>query len=744
MSYSSLLSGFKNASLNDSLKPLWSIDFEDNDAILTWFKETIDALKDTQLARAEVMLRNRDFYASIQSLASQGRRTRPEGEQTSERFSRVVVNQIYDLTEHWVSQMVRFSPAIAVIPPNTEYNDRIAAKMSKAFIDYLFYVNDIDDILEDCARQARLFGEAYCFVEWNKKKGDYAPGVLEAEELAIKVPLLDSEGNQVYGADQQPLYIDNKPKVGDVDYNVVLPWHVWVQPKDKWKDVEWIVKARPVDADTLKAEYPDNAEDIDAHGTDHRYSVDYMTADAKFNEVLVFEIYHKSTEYLDKGKYIKLIPGVILEQGDLGYSHGELPVCRLTNIDLPGELHGASFFQNVLLLQVVLNNLYSLAYTNISLGSHLYWLVPTGGGVDVSKLRNSASVIKFSGSTAPRIETFKTVGTEIFKLIEIVEQRIASISGRQPISQGIVPPGVEAGIAMTFLEEQENQRANVDIKKHNAFIKKLARMSLAVAGDKYEQGDGRTIRIVGKNNAFSIKSLENAKLGGPYDIRVQRTTALSESKSGRLSQILALEGRFPGMLPREHVLDMLDLANDQKYYDMATVAVQAAEHENEQMLEGIVALAPEEYEEQIVHWTSHVKQIQSSSFKNDVPPEIKQIFFDHIEAHEFWMFKKMGNPAFAQRMMTLEGFPAISISVPQPPPIAGETPPETAQPMEGQPPINNELAPEPTDVGEPVVEEPPVEQTDAPTSPEPEPENLKKQRFRIRRENDGSAVVDIE
>lgn len=696
----------------DSVKPLWAVDLENEDEVLKWFKCAIDTLKDDQVERAEVMLRNRDFYASIQEIAT-GKTGIPrdrEGKPLVDKFSRVTVNQVYDLTEHWVSQMTRFAPAIAIIPPNSEYNDRIAAKLSKAFIDYLFYVNDVDDILEDCARQCRLFGESFCFVEWNAAKGDYAPEVGEASALGFRVPLVDAEGSQVNNSDGDPLFIDNKPKVGDVEYDVVLPWHVFVQPKDKWKDVEWIIKVKAVDADYLKAKYPEKAEFIDANSTDYEYSVDYLQADTDFNEILQFEIYHKSTEFLDKGRYIKLIPGCILENKDLGYSHGELPVVRLTNIDLPGQLHGASFFQNILLLQVVLNNLYSLGYTNIALGSHLYWLVPVSGNVDVGKLRNSASVIKYQGTTAPRIESFKTVGPEIWKLIEMVERKISSISGRQPISQGVVPPGVEAGIAMTFLEEQENQRANVDIKKHNAFIKKLARLSLAVCGDKYKEEDGRTIRIVGKNNVFSVKALDVAKLGGPYDIRVQRTTALSESKSGRLSQILALEGRFPGMLPREQILDMLDLANDQKFYDLATVALQASDHENEIMLEGDAVQPPERYEEHIVHWQSHVKFIQTRSFKEDIPPETKQLYFDHIEAHEYFMLEKAQeqtvSPVFIQKLQTLEGFPLFSLVMPTvqaeapgigipPEPGAGPQP----MPPEAPPPVNEGTTPEPTDGG---------------------------------------------
>lgn len=718
MSYGSLLQGFNSYADNyDTISPLWTISLEDDEEILKWFKLAIDTLRDRQVARAEVMLRNRDFYASLQdiSLTKTGIPRDREGKPIVDRFSRVTVNQIYDLTEHWVSQMTRFAPAIAVIPPNSEYNDRIAAKLSKSFIDYLFYVNDIDDILEECARQSRIFGEAFCFVEWNEAKGDYDPSIREANALGIRVPLLDGDGNQIKSVDGEPLFIDNKPRVGDVDFDVVLPWHVFVQPKSKWKDVEWIIKVKAVDADLLKAQHPDKSELIDSKATNHEYSIDYLTANTNFNEVIQFEIYHKSTEFLDKGRYIKLIPGAILENRELGYSHGELPVCRLTNIDLPGELHGASFFQNILLLQVVLNNLYSLAYTNIALGSHLYWLVPLSGNVDVKKLRNSASVIKFNGTVAPRIESFKTVGTEIFKVIEMVEQKISAISGRQPISQGVVPPGVEAGIAMTFLEEQENQRANVDIKKHNAFIKKLARMSLAVCGDKYKAEDGRTIRIVGKNNMFSIKALDVAKLGGPYDIRVQRTTALSESKSGRLSQILALEGRFPGMLPREQVLDMLDLANDQKYYDLATVALQAAENENEIMLDGNIVEAPEQYEDHIVHWNTHVKFIQSRSFKEDVPREIKQLYYDHIMTHEFFMFEKgkepTVSPIFIQKLHSLEGFPLFFIVAPvQPaPPILPEnqTPPQGQVPPE-LPPNNEEIMPEPTDPGALAPEEDPT------------------------------------
>jgi hypothetical protein len=320
-----------------------------------------------------------------------------------------------------------------------------------------------------------------------------------------------------------------------------------------------------------------------------------------------------------------------------------------------------------MLLQVMYNNVASIAYTNLALGAHLYWLVPAQSNVDIQKLRNQSSVIKFNGGLAPQIARFQTVGDEMFKALDFIDRAIQRTGAIQSTSRGEPPAGIEAGVALAFLEEQENQRANTDIKKHNSFIKKLARFSLATAGAFYNADDGRTIRIVGKNNLFSIKALDVAKLGGPYDIRVQRTTALSESKSGRLSQILALESRFPGKLPWEQVADMLDLANDQKFYSLATVAVQAAERENEMMANGEQIPAAERYEEHLVHWYSLAKYIQSASFKEDMPDDRKQLFMEHGMSHEFWMWEKAKeNPVFQAKLVQLENFPSFTSSPMQP------------------------------------------------------------------------------
>jgi len=218
--------------------------------------------------------------------------------------------------------------------------------------------------------------------------------------------------------------------------------------------------------------------------------------------------------------------------------------------------------------------------------------------------------------------------------------------------------------------------------------------------------------VVGKNNQFSIKALDVAKLGGPYDIRVQRTTALSESKSGRLSQILALEGRFPNLLPREQVLDMLDLANDQQFYDLTTVSIQAAEYENEQMGEGVAVEPALDYEDHLLHLEVLLKYMQASSFKEDMPPERKALFNLHGMSHEYFIHKKMVNPLYQAKVMEqFPGFPFFSVPGQIGTPLAmGQGPGgmsammngNGAPPMDAGPPgPDQSTQPEPLPSGEP-------------------------------------------
>ena len=114
----------------------------------------------------------------------------------------------------------------------------------------------------------------------------------------------------------------------------------------------------------------------------------------------------------------------------------------------------------------------------------------------------------------------------------------------------------------------------------------------------------------------------------------------------------------PDLLSNERWLDLLDLADTEKMNSLITVAVRAAESENEDMMAGRPVGDPEEFEDHIVHWKVHTKAMQERTFKEECPPEYRQKVMEHIAIHEFLMVEKArANPLFQAKLAELALFP---------------------------------------------------------------------------------------
>lgn len=282
------------------------------------------------------------------------------------------------------------------------------------------------------------------------------------------------------------------------------------------------------------------------------------------------------------------------------------------------------------------------------------------GAAKVESMGNAMTAVTFRGPVPPSIVNFQPNSPESYTYRDRILAEMQQISGEHGISRGDPPPGVRAGIALQFLEEQERKGRNTHIVKHNDFILRVARKSIGVFADYAKPDDGRMLRILGKNNQYSIYSLRDTKLSGPYDIQIQNATAFSESYAGRISQIIELQQNIPGLLSREQIADILEFGQAEKFYDIATAANRSAEAENEEMLQGRDVKDPELFENLIVHWKAHMIAIQSRYFKDSVPVDIQQKFFVHILATETLMEEQAANnPGFAQQLMTLPEFPAF-------------------------------------------------------------------------------------
>lgn len=674
------------------LCPLWSLnDITNEDEFLKWGKQATNVCFAYYNNYFKVQMDNLLVFKGVHWLnqAKYSNKFLDRNRVVTRTSPKVVINHLYDFVEQWVSRLTRFRPAVKVYPNNAEYKDKQDAKIAQFVLDHIWYVNNIDEITQEFARQAKIFGESYLYILWDKNKGDLDPEYLKVKQEKLnqadpRIPLVDDTGSQVIGVSGDPLFIDRAVKIGDLSYEIDAPWYTLDMPCTNPKNIDWTIRWKRVDVDLLRAQYPNQADKIKSSkpiDVFNRYELDIGKLD---NETIVYELWHRCTEMLESGRYIKWVDGAVLENTNLPYSHGQIPRVKFTDIDVPDEIRGMSFFQQLFPVQHQINACASLIFKALVLHTHPKIVMPDGA-CEITQLLNESTVVTYQGAVPPTLMTNNPVSQELFQYLEKLERTAEKLSGVFTMSRGQAPSGVRAAKALRVLEEQEDKRGYItSIKYNQAAIVENAKMTLAVAGDFYNDDQGRLARIVGKGNRHMIVKFEKSNLAKPYDIRLEQTTALSKSPSARIDEISELQNtRFDPNAPftREQFFSLLDFDNVEEFKDIATRAVECANSENEDLLDGKPVIPPSPDEDLIQHWLIHRQPMQSREYKDSgyYPDTAKQAHREHLLATEYLMWSKAfgtmlnpgGNPLFKQKMLMMcPEFPVVF----SPPPMMPQMP----------------------------------------------------------------------
>lgn len=625
------------------IKPIW---FENShktpEKILAWFKDTLPTLEKINRDRICTQVNNLawfngDWEAALnRGVVRKGKRDKP----IPRRTIPFVVNHLYDLLEQRIARLSRFKPAVTILPANDEHRDRVSSQFAELILKQINRLNQFDTKLQETERWNAVYGEMYLDIEWNPKIGDK-----EKDEET-----------------------EEEKRIGDVEYSLCPPMFKLLEPKRKYQDVRWCIEIHEIiHVEEAKRKYENKKIKEDDSQKIFDFETGLEIGSKRAKEVIIYRIIYKPDEFLPDGAFITLTKDQVLEKKKkYPYSHGDFPFERITDIDVPNELYGVSALKHIKPIQNNYNKMTSLLMRNLFLTAHPKILMPEGAA-KIESMGNSATVISFKGPIPPKVVTFPASPAEAYGFKDSLRSEMEQIYGIHGVSRGEPPPGIRAGIALQFLEEQEQQRANANIVKHNDFIVRVNKKAIAIAGDYYKTGKdaGRLVRILGESNQFETDTLKEVQLSGPYDIVIQNSTALSESKAGRIQQVIDLATNLPGVFDEKQITDMLDLASPDKFYDVATAALRAAEAENEKMLRGSDVSPPEAFENHIEHWKSHLIEMQSRHYKENVPKKSKELFKDHVMGHERLMIKDaLKNFELGQQIRTLTGFPVFYAPTP--------------------------------------------------------------------------------
>lgn len=671
-------------------KPIWMMDLnspkEEKD-ILDWLNAQLAYLQNENTDRIREIKHNLARYKGIQYQALDTRSGNRDRENERAKFSpKMVVNLLANMTEQRVAQLIKFKPVVQILPQHDEIQDKTSAKIAKSFLDYIQQVQKYEIKNMRAVRIAKITGEGYLDIVWNPKAGKKHPD-WDPEK---KAKLLDEKGDPVKNAAGEDVMIDDPVHVGEVEYHVLVPLYLFFEKKNSYEESNYcfIIRRRPTAE--LKKKYPSKAQQINPEVAKTYYSLEKMQDERLVNETFEITFQHKNNEFMPNGRTIVFTKDVILENGPNKYDHGDFSFERIPDIELPDEQHAVSFFSRVKGPAAQFNNLTNAIIRNQMLTAHPKWFVPRGT-VKVESLGNDITVVQYQGGVPPTLGQQNPTPAEVFNFRGMLRDEIAQLSGVGDVLRGDPPAGITSGVALTFVAEQERQIANADIVNYNEFARRTAQKTLQVCAQFYDKSDKRTMLILGKNAAWVSAEFEPSVLASPFDIRIQNSSALPDSKAARMQSILDFAKQWPQMFPQEQVVEMLDLGQTEKFLTDGAAAARSAEAENEYILDGKQVEEPKEFEAHVVHWQVHFKAMQDSSFKK-MPPERQTALQEHLMTTEMLIFEQAKkSPAIMAALAANPYFPVFYTPEPPPPPVPmgpdGLPLPPEAIPPEGGPPV---------------------------------------------------------
>ncbi len=609
------------------IKPWWNFDLISKPAeeeLHRALKKAHEDLEIYQKSRKDVMLQHLGLYKGIhlnlKNLrdipARQSRLYREtRGSASDISFNKMTVNHLRDVTDSAVARIATTKPAATVIPNHSsEFSDKAKAKVTKMWLDSFSYENNIDALRRKAQQHATIFGESWTQILWDDQKGDVIRGLDDVAKMGAKVTVMDDEG--------KTHAVSQAEKTGDVGLKIILPFRIFMEPvaSQDFVDVAWLMHEEWEYLTEVRLAYPEVKDKIKPEkDNDEDYFPD-STEGREQQKVQVITLWHKSTRELPDGLKIKFTVDTILEKGDNTFTHGQLPFERLTFLDVPGELNGGSPYTDLKELQSSINQLYSIMIRDRSLASPK--LVVPAGTIDPNANKtNKPGIIEYKGGVPPTWQVPNMVSNDILIMIDRLEATFEKLSNTSGTRRGDSLPNVEAFKAFGFFEEQATKRDSTQIAKHRDYLERLYLKILVTAAQFYSKDDKRIIKIIGKHNQYLLKSFDVDDLTHSYDIRVQTTSALPDTKGQRIQTVIELSQAYPTLFTQEKIVDMLDLSTPDAFFDQATAAVNAAEQENDMMMSGKEVQQPQNFEDLLLHWESHLKQFSDPSMKETLPED---------------------------------------------------------------------------------------------------------------------------
>lgn len=514
----------------------------------------------------------------------------------------LAVNHIHNIAKIMLNMITATRPTMQARSVNTDYKSLVQTKLANGLLDYYMRDKRLEEYLKKAVEYAIVLGSGYIKLEWNATMGEVYDF---NEDLGVEI------------------------REGDLEFVNLSPFDVFFDSNREDKRHDWMVARSFKNRFDIAAKYPEFKDKI--LGLETKSQMTQFTSFSFHSDetdlIPVYEFYHKRTESVPDGLYhLFLSEDITLLESPMPYR--QLPIYCITPGEYLGTPYGYTPMFDLLGIQDAINSLYSTILTNQTAFGVQSIMVPQGANISISELSGNLSVIEYNQALG-EIKPLQLTSTppEIFKMIEILEKNMETISGVNSVSRGNPDPNLRSGNALALVQSMSLQYVSGLQQSYVTMIEDLGTGIINTLKD--HASVPRIATIVGKNQRTYLEEFTGDDLSAVNRVIVDIGNPLARTTAGRVEMA-------------EQLLQMGAIKTPEQYFtvintgqlDVMTETTQSqlflVKAENERMVKGepVSAIFTDEH---ALHIKEHASVLSDPALRFD--DELFKRVTGHIQEH---------------------------------------------------------------------------------------------------------------
>jgi len=636
---------------------------------------------------------------------------------------RMVINHALSVARTELSKLTKSKPITEVIANSDSSQDIAATKVGRSALQYAEWKFKLTNMRKQALWWMIQTGLGAMYVGWdalNDAAGQMTFLLDPATGEPTFSPIRKREIQQMVDDGTLDALPEVKYPMGDLEFKVFSPFQLFPDETAlDFNQIKDLITTEVADIDVLKGEYGRSARDIQPEdvnlGTMEQRAMQRagwvnQTFQNQDNAAYVHTFWlephtYRNNAYLENGKFVRWCQGKILDKSDdFPFQDGRMPFVFFQHIPQATSIWPDTVINHIRGPNLEVDKTVSQLIEAKDYMANPMWRVATQQKVKGQIVAKAGSILRYVHvPNIPPPEPIQglQMPTQVESLLAGLREQIMEISGQSEVAHGNVPTGVRSGVAVAYLQEEDDTKIAPTIENMEEAIALEGSLILERFSQFYVVE--RIIQFYKPDGRFDAMKFKGADLKSNTQVICQAGSAMPRSKAARQQYTLELVSL--GILTDpEQIQEQLDLGQGQP--SIKDMNISQANRENNIMLHGLAmgmfhlpASASPEQAQQVVsaavpvkawqdhptHIEHHTMQMMDEEFdKLQVSnPGIVRLFDEHVALHQKMMADQQ--QAMMQAQEAAKGAPEGAGGTPAgngaaPPEVPGMTRQSTAVP----------------------------------------------------------------